>query len=42
MGVSTSPYMTGDCCSVDGVVYRSVMDNNVWNPLDYPSGWEEA
>ena len=42
VAVSTSPYMTGDCCSVDGVVYRSVMDNNVWNPLDYPSGWEEA
>ena len=42
VAISTSPYMTGDCCSVDGVVYRSVMDNNVWNPLDYPSGWEEA
>lgn len=41
IAMSTSPYMTGDCCSVYGVVYRSTMDNNVWNPLDYPSGWEE-
>lgn len=42
VAISTSPYMLGDCCSVDGVVYRSAMDNNVWNPLDYPSGWEEV
>ena len=42
VAISTSPYMTGDCCTVDGAVYRSVMDNNVWNPLDYPSGWEEV
>ena len=42
VAISTSPYMLGDCCSVDGIVYRSAMDNNVWNPLDYPSGWEEV
>lgn len=42
VAISTSPYMTGDCCTVDGVAYRSLMDNNVWNPVDYPSGWEEA
>lgn len=41
IAISTSPYNTGECCTVDGVVYRSTMDNNVWNPLDYPSGWEE-
>lgn len=41
IAISTSPYNTGECCSVDGSVYRSTMDNNVWNPLDYPSGWEE-
>ena len=40
VAISTSPYMLGDCCSVDGTVYRSLMDNNVWNPVDYPSGWE--
>lgn len=42
VAISTSPYMLGDCCSVDGVVYRSTTDNNVWNPVDYPSGWEEV
>lgn len=42
VAISTSPYMLGDCCSVDGAVYRSVMDNNVWSPVDYPSGWEEV
>lgn len=40
VSISTSPYMLGDCCSVDGTVYRSLMDNNVWSPVDYPSGWE--
>lgn len=42
VAISTSPYMLGDCCSVDGVVYRSTMNNNVWNPVDYPSGWEDV
>ena len=42
LAISTSPYMMGDCCSVDGVIYRSVMENNVWSPVDYPSGWEEV
>lgn len=40
VAISTSPYMTGDCCTENGVVYRSTMDNNVWSPGDYPSGWE--
>lgn len=40
VAISTSPYMTGDCCTENGVVYRSLMDNNVWSPVDYPSGWE--
>lgn len=42
IALSTSPYNTGECCSVDGTVYRSTMDGNVWNPVDYPSGWEEV
>lgn len=42
IAVSTSPYNRGECCTVDGVVFRSVMDGNIWNPLDYPSGWEEV
>lgn len=42
ISISTSPYNTGECCSVNGMVYRSAMDNNVWSPVDYPSGWEEV
>ncbi len=42
IAVSTSPYNRGECCTVDGAVFRSVMDGNIWPPLDYPSGWEEV
>lgn len=42
LSISTSPYMTGDCCTVDGVAHRSLMDNNVWSPADHPAGWEVA
>ncbi len=41
LAISTSPYMVDDCClGVDGQVYRSVIDNNVWEPTAYPQGWE--
>lgn len=40
IALSTSPYMTGDCCTEDGTVYRSTMDNNVWPPSTYDMGWE--
>lgn len=33
-------YMRGECCTVDGTVYRSSIDNNSWAPGDYPAGWE--
>lgn len=39
IALSTSPYMIGDCCTEDGVVYRSAVDYNVWAPSDYKSGW---
>lgn len=42
VSMSTSPYMTGDCCTENGVVYRSTIDNNVWPPSEYPQGWEEV
>ena len=42
IALSTSPYHTGDCCSENGVVYRSKIDNNVWAPNAYPAGWEEV
>ena len=34
-------YMTGDCCTEGGHVWRSTMDNNVWAPSGYPDGWED-
>lgn len=40
IALSTSPYMTGNCCSEDGVVYKSTLDNNVHSPKEYPQGWE--
>lgn len=49
IALSTSPYMEGDCCSVETAndqgttviqIYRSKMDNNVYSPLDYAAGWE--
>ena len=40
VAISTSPYMTGDCCTENDIVYRSVMDNNTWAPSAYAQGWE--
>lgn len=40
VAISTSPYMTGDCCTENGSTYRSTIDNNVWAPSTYPVGWE--
>ena len=40
VAISTSPYMTGDCCTENGGVYRSRIDNNVHSPSAYPQGWE--
>lgn len=42
VSISTSPFMTGDCCTEDEIVYRSTIDNNVWSPSNYPQGWEAA
>lgn len=40
VALSTSPYMMGDCCVDNGVVYCSLINNNTWKPSDYPQGWE--
>ena len=40
LSLATSPYMKGNCCLWEGTVYRSVIDNNVWSPAEYPEGWE--
>ena len=34
-------YMKDECCAENGKVYRSKVDNNVWEPSGYPDGWEE-
>lgn len=38
---STNPYMKGDKVLFNGKVYESLIDNNVWSPTDYPTGWKE-
>lgn len=36
---STNPYLTGDKVIYNGLVYESLIDNNVWAPDAYPEGW---
>lgn len=36
---STNPYLTGDKVIYEGLVYESLIDNNVWSPANYPDGW---
>ena len=40
VAISTSPYMKGNCCSEDGLIYKSTIDNNVWSPKSHSQGWE--
>jgi hypothetical protein len=40
VAISTSPYMKGNCCTENDVVFRSLIDNNVHAPSAYPQGWE--
>lgn len=42
VAISTSPYMTGDCCTENDVAFRSTIDNNVWSPDSNPEFWEDA
>lgn len=35
-------YMKDECCLENEKVYRSKIDNNVWKPTEYPTGWEEV
>lgn len=41
IALSTSPYMTNDCCTHDGHVWRSGMDNNVWAPGTVGVKWTD-
>ena len=38
---STNAYMKGDKVSYNGKTYTSLIDNNIWSPDEYPTGWEE-
>lgn len=40
VALATSPYMVGNCCTEDGGVYASLIDNNVYAPSAYSQGWE--
>ena len=37
---STNGYMKGDKVRYEGVVYVSLIDNNIWSPVAYPAGWQ--
>lgn len=37
---ASDAYNTGDIVSHNGVLYKSIIDGNVWSPIDYPDGWE--
>lgn len=39
VAIATSPYQKGNCCIENGTVFRSLIDNNVFAPSDYPAGW---
>ena len=37
---STNAYMKGDKVRYEGVVYESLINQNVWSPAAYPQGWQ--
>lgn len=39
---STDAYNTGDRVTFEGTVFESVIDGNVWSPVDHPAGWEKV
>lgn len=41
VALSTSPYMTGDCCTYEGHIWRSGQDNNVWAPGSVGVQWDD-
>jgi hypothetical protein len=34
-------YNKGDVVDYNGILYKSLIDGNVYSPDEYPSGWEE-
>ena len=41
VAMSTSPYMTGNCCTHNGHVWQSGQDNNVWEPGTVNVKWTD-
>lgn len=37
---STNAYSIGDKVIFEEKIYESLVDNNVWSPVDYPAGWQ--
>lgn len=37
---STNGYMIGDKVTYNGQIYESLINNNIWSPIDYPAGWQ--
>lgn len=35
-------YMAGECCTENGLIYRSKQDNNPYAPSEYAAWWEEV
>lgn len=42
VGSNESPYAKDECCYYEGIVYRSIVDNNTRSPKDAPSNWEKV
>jgi len=42
VALSTSPYMTGNCCTEGDEIFRSKINNNVLAPSAYAQGWEKV
>ena len=38
----TTAFAKGECGWWNGVLYRSLMEGNVYTPAVYPAGWEEV
>ena len=36
---ASDAYNTGDIVSYNGVLYKSLIDNNTWSPVAYAQGW---
>lgn len=37
---STNAYMIGDKVTFEGKTYESLINNNIWSPIDYSAGWQ--